>query len=53
MIKRFSKKILIEIEDRKMKGHSISKIARDLKITQTDVKNGLNKIYEEEMKDEE
>jgi hypothetical protein len=42
--------VLSEIEDRKMKGHSINKIAKDLKITPTDVKNGLNKLYEEEMK---
>ena len=33
-----------------MKGASISKIARDLKITQTDVNNGLNKLFEEEIR---
>lgn len=50
MLKIFSKKMLFEIEDRKMKGYSISRIAKELKITPTDVKNGLNKLYEEEMK---
>ena len=53
MTKMFSQKMLYEIEDRKTKGHSINKIARDLKITPTVVKNGLNKLYENEMKDTE
>lgn len=49
VVKRFSKKLLFEIEDRKMKGSSINKIAKDLKITTADVKNGLNKIFEQEL----
>ena len=49
MVKRFSKKMLIAIEDGHAKGDSIKQIAKKLKITPTDVKNGLNKIYEDEM----
>lgn len=53
MVERFSKKLLIQIEDMHMKHNSISQIAKKLKITPTDVKSGLNKIYEDEMKLEE
>lgn len=52
IVKRFSKKLLIQIEDLKMKHYSISQIAKKLKITPTDVKNGLSKIYEDELKQE-
>lgn len=48
-VKRFSKEMLFKIEDRKAKGDSIEQIARKLKITVTDVKNGLNKIFADEM----
>lgn len=48
MVQRFSKKLLIQIEDLKMKGNSIKQIAKKLEITPTDVQNGLNKIFEME-----
>ncbi|ADY55148.1 hypothetical protein Sgly_0791 [Syntrophobotulus glycolicus DSM 8271] len=51
MVHRFSKKILFQIEDMKIKGNSIKQIAKKLKITPTDVKNGLNKIYEQEFRE--
>ena len=51
MVQRFSKKLLFQIEDMKVKGHSITQIAKKLKITPTDVKNGLNKLYEQEEKE--
>lgn len=44
--------MLFNIEDLKARGRSIKEIAKELKITPTDVKNGLAKIYEEEMKEE-
>lgn len=52
-VQRFSKKLLFEIEDMKVKGNSINQIAKKLKITPTDVQNGLNKIFKDEMKSEE
>lgn len=48
LVQRFSKKLLFQIEDLKTKGNSIKQIAKKLKITPTDVQNGLNKIYEME-----
>lgn len=50
MVKRFSNKMLIAIEDGHAKGDSIKQIAKKLKITPTDVKNGLNRIFEDEIK---
>lgn len=52
MVERFSKKLLIQIEDMHMKHNSIPQIAKKLKITPSDVKRGLNKIYEDEFKSE-
>jgi DNA-binding NarL/FixJ family response regulator len=52
MVDRFSKKMLFQIEDLKMKGQSINQIAKKLNISTIDVKNGLNKIFEDEMKAE-
>lgn len=53
VVQRFSKKLLIQIEEMKAKGNSVKQIAIKLKITPTDVQNGLNKIYEEEFKEEQ
>lgn len=41
--------MLFQIEDLKIKGKSIEQIAKKLKITSKDVKNGLNKIFEMEI----
>lgn len=51
-VQRFSQKMLYNIENLKTRGHSIQQIARKLDITPTDVKNGLDKIYDEEWKHE-
>lgn len=48
MVRRFSKKLLFQIEDMKAKGNAINHIAKKLKITSADVQKGLNKIYEQE-----
>lgn len=48
-VDRFSSKMLFKIEDFHAKGNSIQQIARKLKITPTDVRNGLNRIFAEEM----
>lgn len=48
LVTRFSKKLLFKIGYRKIKGYSISEIAKDLKITITDVRSGLNELFGKE-----
>jgi DNA-binding MarR family transcriptional regulator len=50
-VKRFSKKILAEIEDMNCKNYSVKQISKTLGITPTDVKDGIQKIYEAECKE--
>ncbi|ADU27975.1 hypothetical protein [Ethanoligenens harbinense] len=48
-VKRFSRKLLIKIEDLSAKGYWPKEISRKLKITEDDVKKGLLKIYKDEL----
>lgn len=44
--------MLFNIENLKMKGKTVSQIAKELKITVEDVQNRLNKIYETNKEEE-